>query len=468
MSSPQQPTPNEIVDFLASVTEFQGIPREQLEWLVRESTVTSYPEGLLMPPGSTIEELLIVLTGHWDAYTVQSGQKKIQMSAGPGAISGKIPFSRMTKSPVFVDIAPNSTALSLHESKFPELAHHYELTGVFVHALVDRARHFTTVHFQNEKLMALGKLSAGLAHELNNPAAAIVRNAEDLKTNIGSLAQTLSMVVSLHLEPSQLTAIGPILSKVSHDSAERMSTVDRMQREDELVDWLDSHDAAEDCAAPLLEAGLTVTDLHAIHASIPREVFPAFLSWLSSELQTQKTAHEIAIASRRISELVQSVKNYTRMDQVHDTQELCINEGIHNTLTILQHKIQRNGVTLHEELEDRLPQISGFPGELNQVWTNIIDNALDAMKKGGELTVRTYGHGGSVVFNVIDTGSGIPPENLERIFDPFFTTKDVGEGTGVGLDVVQKVVQLHHGKIEVESKPGRTEFRVTFPQAAAA
>lgn len=169
------------------------------------------------------------------------------------------------------------------------------------------------------------------------------------------------------------------------------------------------------------------------------------------------------MSARRISELVQSVKNYTRMDQVQDTQLLQINSGVHNTVTMLAYKMRRNSVTLHEELAADLPHILGFPGELNQVWTNIIDNALDAMKNGGDLTVRTLRNGDAVVFNVVDTGPGIPPENLSRIFDPFFTTKDVGEGTGVGLDLVQKIIAIHHGAIDVESQPGHTEFRISFP-----
>ena len=154
------------------------------------------------------------------------------------------------------------------------------------------------------------------------------------------------------------------------------------------------------------------------------------------------------------------------MDQAEAMDLVCINEGIGNTITMLEYKARRQGIIIHADLENDLPLIIGFPGELNQVWTNIIDNAIDAMKDGGELTVKTASTPEEVVFNVIDNGPGIAPENLERIFDPFFTTKDVGEGTGVGLDLVQKVVKHHRGKIEVNSHPGRTEFRISFPKAA--
>jgi len=461
---PEEVNREAIVDFLAAVPEFKEVPRDQLTWLVRESSVVFALPGNLFVPGEMIRALMIILDGELQAYSIQNGQKKMQMSASPGGITGLIPFSRMKTAPIYGEITKRTTALMLEEAKFPELAKNYELTGVFVHALVDRARHFTTIHFQNEKLMALGKLSAGLAHELNNPAAAILRNAEDLKHTIGTLPDTIKTIASLGLGPTELSQLAPIFSKVTTASTGSLSSIERLNREDEMLDWLGAHGLEDDCVSPLLDAGLTISDLESIYAITKTQAFPGFIKWLSEELQTLKTADEISLASQRISELVQSVKNYTRMDQVHDMQEVCINNGISNTLTILQHKIQRNGVTVTEQLEDNLPQISGFPGELNQVWTNIIDNALDAMKKGGDLSVKTFSAADSVTFEVTDSGSGISPENLERIFDPFFTTKDVGEGTGVGLDVVQKVVQLHHGSINVDSRPGRTEFRITFPR----
>jgi signal transduction histidine kinase len=460
--------PQATIDFLQTVPELRDVPREQLQWLTNESEVDTRASGYLLQPGDTTEHMLVLLKGKMKVFVMQQGQQKVLFILEPGAITGLLPYSRMKGSPVFSEIVEPTTALMLHKSKFHDMVcANYELTEALVHSLIDRVRIFTSLHFQNEKLMALGKLSAGLAHELNNPAAAILRNAEDLKTNIGSLANTLQTVASLHIDPAQITVLAPILAKVSHVNAEKLSTIDRMQREDEMLEWLDKHNAHEDCASPLLDAGLTVDDLNVLHASISREIFPTFLSWLSEELQTQKTAHEIATASRRISELVQSVKNYTRMDQVHDMQEVAINDGIRNTLTILQHKINRNGIAVTTDLASDLPIILGFPGELNQVWTNIMDNALDAMKKGGELTVKTFADRENVTFTVTDTGTGISPENLERIFDPFFTTKDVGEGTGVGLDVVQKVVQMHRGTIKVDSHPGHTEFRISFPRAAS-
>jgi len=222
-----------------------------------------------------------------------------------------------------------------------------------------------------------------------------------------------------------------------------------------------------DGAETFADHGITTGDLERIQKTVSTTAFQPLLTWLANTLEAENAVYEIETAAKRISELVQSVKSYTRMDQVQDMQEVQINEGIVNTMTMLDHKARHNNVAVHEELQNDLPPIIGFPGELNQVWTNIIDNALDAMKDGGELVVRTYSGSDNVVFSATDTGPGIPNENIERIFDPFFTTKDVGEGTGVGLDLVQKVVSIHNGKIDVTSQPGRTEFLVTFPRIAS-
>ena len=457
---------DEIVAFLQTVPTLAEVPREQLEWLVRESEVRTYESGLIARPGDAndlMDYMIVVLEGSLEGYAMQNGQRKTQMVNPVGGITGMLPFSRMKYTPVYIEAHDNPRVLALHTSKFHELiAHNYELTAVIVHSMIDRVRVFTGNHFQNEKLMSLGKLSAGITHELNNPAAAIVRSADDLKKSIGSIVESLPSITSLALEPKVVEELIPILSKDT--SVTRLSLLERKRLEGEICDWLEDRKLPSDNADTLLAFGLKTADLDRLQKIVPEESFTPFLNWLSLHLRVERSVEEIGISARRISDLVQSVKSYTRMDQIQDMQELCINDGIGNTLTMLEHKFRKNSVTLHQELAAGLPLIMGFPGELNQVWTNIIDNALDAMKSGGELTIRTFENGGQVVFDAVDNGPGIPAENLERIFDPFFTTKDVGEGTGVGLDVVQKVVTSHKGKIDVNSKPGRTEFLISFPK----
>ncbi len=455
---------DEIVDFLQSVPDLSAVPREQLEWLVRESEIISYEPGIINRPGDVFDYLILVLEGKIEVYAFQNGQKKTQMTNSRGAMTGLIPFSRMKSSPVFTEAIGPVKTLSLHRSKFPSLiAHNYELTEVLVHSMVDRVRLFTTNHFQNEKLMSLGKLSAGISHELNNPAAAVLRSAEDLKRVVGTFAASLQVIAPLQPTPQEIESLVGVVQKALHNGFERIPLLERKRRENELSDWLGNNNVETDCEVTFADSGISTDDLERLKQSVSENVFHPFINWLAARLQTEKAIDEIAASSRRISELVQSVKSYTRMDQAQAMDSVCINEGIRNTITMLEYKARRHSVVINADLESDLSYILGFPGELNQIWTNIIDNAIDAMKDGGELTVKTLSMPDHVVFNVIDNGPGIAPENLERIFDPFFTTKDVGEGTGVGLDLVQKVVQQHHGKIEVNSRPGRTEFSIAFP-----
>jgi len=456
---------DEIVEFLQSVPSLSAVPREQLEWLVRESEIIEREPGIWSRPGDSFDYLLVILEGRLEAHVVQNGQRKPQMSTEPGALTGLIPFSRMRSSPVFTESIGKTRMLGLHKSKFHELiAHNYELTEVMVHAMVDRARLFTTNHFQNEKLMALGKLSAGVAHELNNPAAAVKRSAEDLKDVIGTFDSSLRAAAELDISEQEIEALTKILEKPLEFGTSKLPLLERKRLEDALSDWLEENSIASDCSEVFLGAGITIGDLDAIKKALSSSSFLSFLNWLAMRLQTEKAVSEIGTSAKRISELVQSVKSYTRMDQAQAMQAVDINEGIRNTLTMLEHKSRRQSIAIHDDLSNDLPLINGFPGELNQVWTNLIDNALDAMKDGGELTVKTSSLQDQIVFQVIDSGPGIAPENLERIFDPFFTTKDVGEGTGVGLDLVQKVVKSHRGTIEVISRPGHTEFSVSFPR----
>ena len=459
---------DEIVDFLQSVPDLSAVPREQLEWLVHESEIFTYEPGIINRPGDVFDYLLVLLEGRMEAYVIQNGQRKPQMKNGPGAFTGLIPFSRMKNSPVFTEAIGQVKTLALHRSKFHDLiAANYELTEVMIHSLIDRVRLFTTNHFQNEKLMSLGKLSAGLAHELNNPAAAVLRSAEDLKKVVGIFAASLQSIAPLQPTPQEIERLVELVQKALHNGVKRLPLLERKRREQELSDWLTDNNVLSDCEETFADAGVTTTDLDEFKRSISERAFVPFMNWFAARLQTEKSVDEIAASARRISELVQSVKSYTRMDQAQAMDSVCINDGIRNTVTMLEYKARRNSVVLHEELAENLPLVLGFPGELNQVWTNLIDNALDAMNGGGELTVKTSSTSDHVIFTAIDSGPGIDPENLERIFDPFFTTKDVGEGTGVGLDLVRKVVQQHHGKIDVNSRPGRTEFRVSFPIAAA-
>ncbi len=237
-----------IVDFLQSVPDLSAVPREQLEWLVRESEIIEQAPGPWKRPGDPFDHLLVILEGAIEAYVVQNGQKKTQMTNAAGAMSGLIPFSRMKASSVFTEAIGPVKMLSLHRSKFPDLiAHNYELTEVLVHTMVDRVRLFTSTHFQNEKLMALGKLSAGLAHELNNPAAAVVRNADDLKNVVATFAASLQVITLLQPTPQEIESFVAVVDKVLHHGFVRLPLLERKRRENEISDWLTDHNVLSDC-----------------------------------------------------------------------------------------------------------------------------------------------------------------------------------------------------------------------------
>lgn len=316
-------------------------------------------------------------------------------------------------------------------------------------------------------MTALGKLSAGLAHELNNPAAAARRAASDLKGLIDSLPATVARLARHGLAPDSILPAAEACTLA--DAPARLSALDMADREDELMDWLDDRGIQDAWKlAPLLaEAGITVHRLDQATGSIPDEAVGDVVSWIQQSSTASRLVGEIHMASDRISELVASVKSYSHMDRSEEKQLADIPGGIESTLTMLGHKLRAKNIEVIVDHPDEMPTIMGWAGELNQVWTNLIDNAVDAMSDGGTLEVSISVIGPSVQICVTDSGSGIPADVLPRIFEPFYTTKDVDQGTGMGLDIVHRIIVTQHGgDILVNSEPGRTQFKIMLPLSA--
>jgi signal transduction histidine kinase len=458
----------ELVDRLVAHPLFGEIPRPQLEWLAREGEIVHYASGEVFGVGAVVEHMMVLLQGRLRTYRVQNNQKMELLVMNADTVTGLLPFSRMKASPVDTEVVEPIEVLQLHKSKFrPMMCECPDLTELMVHVLADRVRQFTSFHFQNEKLMALGKLSAGLAHELNNPASAIVRSAGSLREHLASLLQGAEDLSGADLPEGVVNDVAIAVGHALTRKPATLSPLDRSQREDDLTDWLEDigiSDAA-DLASDFVDGGFCVDDLKPLASQVRDEACHAVIRWVRLAVNSSRSVMQIEEASRRISALIGSVKTYTRLDQVQDKQDVNLNDGIRNTLVILSHKARQNNITINDQLSDGLPGLKGYPGELNQVWTNIIDNALDAMKGGGELTVRSYLGNGVVATEISDTGAGIPDEIKDRIFDPFFTTKEIGQGSGVGLDVVLQIVRHHAGKVDVDSKPGSTTFTVSLPIA---
>lgn len=458
---------NHVVEFLRTITHFRSVPVSQLEWLVNQSQICTYQPGeQLSVPGSDMDRLFIFLKGEVK-IEIKTGNQLRELGVFQKAdISGKLPFSRMQSSVGYLTVIEECTVLETPEILFPQISTHYELIEAFVHIMSDRIRNFTTTQQQNEKLMALGKLSAGLAHELNNPASAMLRSATALRDNLGAKPEKFKAIMHLRLTDPQVDAINELVfRKAGNGTTNMQSLMERTALEDKLTDWMDDHDIDEgfEYASTFAEYCFNIDDLDFVKQNIDSESLAAVLGWIEDVLTTEKMVEEIEDASKRISDLVSSVKTYSHMDRGSDKEVVNIQKHLKSTLTMLNHKIKQKNIVVNVHVESNMPEFIGYVSELNQVWTNLIDNAIDAVEHGGTIEIDAKNNNGVLHMIFKDNGAGIPDDVKNKIFDPFFTTKDVGQGTGLGLDVVRKIIDKHEGRIEVHSKPGNTEFKLIFP-----
>jgi signal transduction histidine kinase len=332
--------------------------------------------------------------------------------------------------------------------------------------MVDRARTFTSGDLRNERLLSLGKLAAGLAHELNNPVAAIERGASRLHERLEDAERATRVLGAARLTDAQLDALDAVrASCVAKRLHGVRSPLEEAEREEAIADWLDAHGLDSGLAAALADTSVTVGALDEVAASVGGPELDAALRWAAAGFAVRSLTSEIQESAMRVSGLVVAIKGFTHMDQAAVAEPIDLGRGLGDTVAVLRSKAKSKSATVSIDLVPDLPKVRGFVGELNQVWSNLIDNALDAVPDGGRVNVTGERDGTRVVVRIVDNGGGIAPEIRERIFDPFFTTKPVGQGTGLGLDIVRRLVRHNEGDIEVESQPGRTEFRVWLPLA---
>lgn len=461
-------TPDEeLLAKLEKVHVFDDLPREEMLWFLSQCDERHVGPGeIIMREGDAPDFMMVMLEGEMRARAEHGSSDGPVFTITAGDVTGMLPFSRLKVITVTGRAIVPSHFLAFRVTAFPELFRRMpELTRRLVGLLTDRVRSVTRAEQQHEKLAALGKLSAGLAHELNNPSAAARRSAAALRDCLARLR-----------EAGRSTEIGPddcaLLAQREEEIRSALEPAQfkdefaRVEREEAIQSWLESHHVADawKLSPSLAEANLTDAHLESFAGAAGASLGPE-LTRFATLLEMERIAEELDHSSTRISDLIKAIKEYSYMDQ-GPMQEVDIEHGLETTLTIMNHKLKR-GITVVREYAPNLPKVMASGSELNQVWTNLIDNAAAAMKGVGKLTIRTALENDFVLVEIADNGPGIPPEIKSRIFDPFFTTKGVGEGTGLGLDVVTRIMKNVGGHIGVSSVPGDTRFQVRIPVQAA-
>jgi signal transduction histidine kinase len=343
----------------------------------------------------------------------------------------------------------------------------YDLTALCVHQMVDRTRLFKSDDLQREKMASLGRLAAGLAHELSNPSAAAARSARLMDGCRREVVAATRTLCAAGLTGDQLAVVEGLEAQAAVEPVAR-SPLEAADREDEVIEWLERRRLDPALAESLASGSVTAGDLETLASALPVDSVPAAVSYVAASTMSSRLTREIAHATQRIDVLVSAVRRHTHMDRAPLVDAVDVHSTLADTLTLADSKARAQTISLALHVEPDLPAVRGDAGQLNDVWMQLVDNAIDSTSSGGRVTVSARRRGDDVVVCVTDDGPGIPKEDQTRVFEPFFTTKPVGQGAGLGLDVVQRVVRSHGGLVELSSQPGRTEFRVTLPASVPA
>ncbi|MFI5103068.1 MAG: sensor histidine kinase [Terriglobales bacterium] len=453
---------------LLRVPAFADLPEDQIAWFLSQSEELHFKAGeTYMRQGDPADAMFVVLDGQLEARG-EIGGETVVIPVKPGSVGGVLPFSRMKQFTVTGHALTDGRVLRFSTALFPQLVQRMpELTQRLVGLMSDRIREATRVEQQRDRLAGLGKLSAGLAHELNNPASAAKRAASQLRDILKKIKNASHDLGRRDLTPTQKSEIEKLEASLTQLDGPPPDALTVSGLEDRIDSLLRSHGQNDlwQLSAGLARRNVKPEVLEPLFDSLDPGAARAALVRIASSVEVADLLNAIESSTARISDLVRAIKDYTYMDQA-PVQNVDIARSLETTLTILNHKLKR-GVTVQRDYHADPLLVNSFGSELNQVWTNIIDNAIDAMAGKGELWVRTYRDDGCAVVEIGDNGPGMLPEIKSHIFEPFFTTKGVGEGTGLGLDTVQRIVKKHRGSIQVTSKPGDTRFQVWLPLAEA-
>jgi len=455
----------EMREKLRAIAVFQALTDQDLDWFLSQCDEIRAAAGeIVTRPGDPADAMQVILEGELQGR--REGQDEFVFTAGAGEVTGRLPFSRLTQYNATARATQPLWVLRFPATQFPGLLQRLpELTGRLVALMSDRIRETTRQEQQRDKLAALGKLSAGLAHELNNPASAAKRSASQLRDALKRIRDASHELGSHDLTATQKVRIEKLESEITAPATPPPDSLTASDLEEKLDTLLRSEGFNDmwQLAADLSQRNVQPETLKPLFTDFDKATSRAALTRIATSIEIWSLLTEIENSTSRISDLVRAIKEYTYMDQAA-MQDVDIVKSLENTLTILNHKLKR-GVEVKRDYQP-VPLVNSYGSELNQVWTNLIDNAIDAMGGQGVISVRTYREDDSIVVEIRDNGPGIPREIQPRIFDPFFTTKQVGEGTGLGLDTVRRIVRKHHGSVDFKSKPGDTCFQVRLPIAS--
>lgn len=457
-------------EILRSIPELSDVPDSQLNWLLANSEMKTFQTGeLVVDPASLPEHTYIIMDGTIEMFIQHGENKDLMFQFHKGAILGYLPFSDDIQSSTYGQAVTPSSLLTYPKSKIQSLvSHNPDLTRALVRILVNRTQNFTTQTLQNEKMLALGKLSAGLSHELNNPIASIERDSFELGRlfTTGNLLNLMLSDIGLDAaEKSMLRQAINSWTQAKRPTGTPSSEILKLEKKwlKKLKLW--GMKNPDEAAEVFTDSGIDPDEVSVWVKKIEPERVDAWLNGVQFLLQSQALVKTVQDASERVKSLISAVKTFTHVGRASSRTKLSLSKGIEDTLIILSHKLKKIGVEVSFSKPEEPVFIKGYPSELNQVWTNLIDNAIDALEdiKNPKLEIKIIPQANSTAVLIRDNGSGISDEIQSRIFEPFFTTKGIGKGSGMGLDLVNQIILKHGGTILVDSVPGQTTFRLDFP-----
>lgn len=455
-------------DFLRAIPLFSGLDDYAIERLVAMSEeIELKPGDYLMREGEIGDSMYIVAAGKFQIRKKAGDAEVVLAERGPGEVIGEMAVVDQAPRSASVMALTNARVLRIDQEMFMALLDWSPSSArAILKTFGQRLRSTNATLQQREKMAALGTLAAGIAHELNNPAAAVKRGAAQLRDDLGRLEELTVQLDGLDVSAAQRKALKNLRAQIDENAqhAQTLDAITRSDYESEIQDWLDAHHVAEpwEVAPRLVALGFTREKLEQWDSVFDDKTLPLVIEWTGARGASISLLAEIADSAERISNIVKAMKEYSYLDQA-PLQEIDVHDGLENTLTILRNK-WKHGIVIQRNYTRGLPKIEAYASELNQVWTNIIDNAIDAMQGQGALTLCTYPEPDNVCVEICDNGPGIPPEVQSRIFEAFFTTKPVGKGTGLGLHISYNIIVLkHRGRIAIESKPGYTCFKIALP-----